>query len=53
LYELLCGQPPFHGESVLDTYDEIIGGVLEFSRNIEPSAKDLIGDCLQETLNSA
>jgi serine/threonine protein kinase len=42
LYELLCGQLPFHGESVQDTYEEIIGGVLEFSRNIEPSAKDLI-----------
>jgi serine/threonine protein kinase len=42
LYELLCGHPPYRGNSVQETYDEIIRGDLEFSKNIDPSAKDII-----------
>jgi protein kinase A len=42
LYEMLCGQTPFRCDSIQDTYNEIVSCNLEFSRNIEPSAKDII-----------
>jgi len=42
LYEMLCGQAPFRGDTVEETYEEIVRGDLEFARNIEPSAKDII-----------
>lgn len=52
LYEMMCGQPPFRGNSIEETYDEIVSGSLEFSRNIEPSAKDIIRRLLMRDQSS-
>jgi serine/threonine protein kinase len=46
LYEMLCGQPPFRGDSVQETYDAILSGRWDFVRNVEPSAKDIIRQLL-------
>ncbi|KAI3791616.1 hypothetical protein L2E82_05474 [Cichorium intybus] len=46
LYILLCGVPPFWGESENDIFEEVLGGKLDFSSdpwpNISESAKDLV-----------
>ncbi|XP_027348937.1 calcium-dependent protein kinase 1-like isoform X2 [Abrus precatorius] len=46
IYILLCGTPPFWGESEQDIFEEVLHGDLDFSSdpwpNISESAKDLV-----------
>jgi serine/threonine protein kinase len=47
LFELFCGyflcrHPPFEGESFPEICNRILGGSVEFTRSVDPVAKDLI-----------
>lgn len=42
LYEMLVGRPPYHAEDPYAVYDLIINGKIEWPKNIDLVAKDLI-----------
>ncbi|OMJ77688.1 hypothetical protein SteCoe_22634 [Stentor coeruleus] len=42
LYEMLCGHPPFQGESYPEICQNILRGSFEFTRSVDPVSKDLI-----------
>lgn len=51
IYELLHGNSPFKGGSVLDIYKNILKGKLEFKKNLCNSVKNLISQILQYDMN--
>ena len=42
LFELLSGAPPFYNYNMMEMFESIMEGNLEFPSNIDPLAKDLI-----------
>ena len=43
IYQLLCGETPFKGRSILETYQNIKNNDLTFVKdNIDPVARDLV-----------
>ncbi|XP_053685683.1 cAMP-dependent protein kinase catalytic subunit 3-like [Sabethes cyaneus] len=42
IYEMLVGYPPFYDDNPFGIYEKILSGKIEWSRHIEPIAKDLI-----------
>lgn len=42
IYEMLSGYPPFVDENPFGTYEKILAGKLEWSRHVDPVARDLI-----------
>ncbi|XP_058458368.1 cAMP-dependent protein kinase catalytic subunit PRKX [Malaya genurostris] len=42
IHEMLVGYPPFYDDNPFGIYEKILSGKIEWSRHIEPVAKDLI-----------
>jgi len=47
LYEMLVGRTPFRANAIIQLYDKILAGKLEFPPHVDPRAKDLISKLLQ------
>ncbi|XP_055601016.1 cAMP-dependent protein kinase catalytic subunit PRKX [Uranotaenia lowii] len=42
IYEMVVGYPPFYDDNPFGIYEKILSGKIEWSRHIEPIAKDLV-----------
>lgn len=42
IYEMLVGRPPYHAEDPYGVYELILNGKIEWPKNIDLVAKDLI-----------
>ncbi|XP_058838446.1 cAMP-dependent protein kinase catalytic subunit PRKX [Topomyia yanbarensis] len=42
IHEMLVGYPPFYDDNPFGIYEKILSGKIEWSRHIEPTAKDLV-----------
>jgi serine/threonine protein kinase len=42
IFEMLAGYPPFFDDNPFGIYEKILGGKIEWPRQIDPLAKDLI-----------
>jgi serine/threonine protein kinase len=42
IYEMIAGYPPFYAETPVAIYEKIVAGVVEFPRDFDPIARDLI-----------
>lgn len=42
IYEMLAGYPPFFDDNPFGIYEKILAGKIEWPRNLDPVAKDLI-----------
>ncbi len=42
IYEMLAGYPPFYDDNPFGIYEKILAGKIEWTRFIDPIAKDLI-----------
>ncbi|XP_055624499.1 cAMP-dependent protein kinase catalytic subunit PRKX [Toxorhynchites rutilus septentrionalis] len=42
IYEMVVGYPPFYDDNPFGIYEKILSGKIEWSRHIEPTAKDLV-----------
>jgi protein kinase X len=39
---MLVGYPPFYDDNPFGIYEKILGGKIEWSRSVDPIAKDLV-----------
>jgi 3-phosphoinositide dependent protein kinase-1 len=47
IYQMLCGETPFKGRTILETYQNIRNNELKFDKdNLDPMAKDLVARLL-------
>lgn len=51
LYELLHGHSPFYGKGIFDIYKNIVAGNIQFKKNINSEAKELIKMILKKEPN--
>ncbi|ODN03282.1 Protein kinase DC2, partial [Orchesella cincta] len=42
IYEMLCGYPPFSDDNNFSTYEKILAGKIDWPKNFDPVAKDLV-----------
>lgn len=42
IYEMISGNPPFYAETPVAIYEKIVAGVVEFTPDFDPLARDLI-----------
>uniref|UniRef100_A0A182P500 AGC-kinase C-terminal domain-containing protein n=1 Tax=Anopheles epiroticus TaxID=199890 RepID=A0A182P500_9DIPT len=42
IYEMIVGYPPFYDDNPFGIYEKILSGKIEWSRHVDPIAKDLV-----------
>ncbi|CAM1310911.1 PRKX (predicted) [Pycnogonum litorale] len=47
IYEMLAGYPPFYDEETFKIYEKILKGKIEWPKNMDPVAKDMVRKLLQ------